>query len=109
MVQPSEIYLVESVDLGKCKDARPCLVLYVSGKDARICCLSAQMDLAEGGEVTLLKSDPDFTASGLKRSSYIPMFAEYEIPVAALERSKRLGAAQGGFKKKVENFFGISF
>src|ERR1700733_3399398 len=99
MIQPGEIYLVEGVDLGKCKDGRPCLVLYISGKDARVCRLSAQLELAEGGEVTLLKSDPDFAASGLKRSSYIPMFAEYEIPVAVLERSKRWGSAQGGFKK----------
>jgi|SRR5579862_2294222 len=109
MVQPGEIYWVEGVDLGKCKDARPCLVLYVSGKVARVCRLSAQLDLAEGGEVTLLKSDPDFAASGLKRSSYIPRFAEYEFPWQCLNArsawAPRKAASRRGSETISESLF----
>jgi hypothetical protein len=106
MAKPGEIYLVKDVGLGLCTDARPCVDLAVLGNKALVCCLSAQFDCAEDAEVTLLKTDPDFAASGLKKDSYIPAYRELRIPIDALKRTALLGHAVGEFKRKIEALYG---
>ncbi len=104
MIRPGEIYLVNGVALGTSRDSRPCLVLLVYPKTARLCFFSTQFDSADGDEITLLKSDADFPASGLKVN--VP---EAEIPIAVLDKSPRMGVATGEFRRKVEEFYGVKF
>lgn len=106
MATPGEIYLVKDVGLGLCLDARPCVVLAGLGDKALVCCLSAQFDCAKDGDVTLLKTDPDFDASGLKKDTYIPDYREIRIPMGALKRAARVGRATGDFKKKIDALYG---
>lgn len=109
MVRPGDIYLVKGVDLGVCHDSRPCLVLLVQGNKARLCYFSSQFDCAEGNEITLLKCDPEFSASGLKKDSYITNAPEGNLSLEVLDRSRRVGQATGEFKRKVEKYFGVTF
>jgi hypothetical protein len=107
MVLAGEIYFVAGVEIGVCSDARPCLVLQVFKSTALICILSAQFDLAEGHEITLLKSDANFPESGLKKNSFIPDAPERDVSIDVLEKSIRLGKADGNFKRQVEQWFGV--
>ena len=108
MVRVGEIYLVAGVEIGICTDARPCIILQVHNTTALICLLSAQFDLAEGHEITLLKTDIDFPASGLKKDSFIPDAPERDIAINVLQRSTLLGQVAGDFKLRVEKWFGIT-
>src|SRR6185295_19235718 len=102
MVTAGEIYLVDGIELGLCTDARPCLVLQIFKDTALICAISAQLELAEGHEITLLKSDSEFPASGLKKDSFMPDVPERDVKLSALKKSSFLGRAEGEFKRKVE-------
>lgn len=108
MIHPGEIYFVSGVEIGLCKDARPCVVLQVHSKTALICVLSAQFDMAEGHEITLLKSDADFKPSGLDRDSFVPDAPERDVALSVLEKSIFLGHAVGDFKTKIEKMFGVT-
>ena len=87
MAKPGEIYLLDKTNLRSCRDSRPCVVLHVSGGAALICLLSSQFDCAAGNEATLLKTDAEFAASGLKKDSYIAGYREIEVSVEALKRA----------------------
>ena len=106
MAKPGDIYLLKNARLGSCLDARPCVVLAVHGDKALVCYLSAQFDCAKSGNVTLLRTDPEFAASGLKKDSYIPDYREIQISIDALTPGMRLGKATGRFKAKIELLFG---
>ena len=106
MVKAGEIYLIDKTHLRSCRDARPCVVLQVSSGIAWVCCLSSQFDCAAGDEVTLMKTDPEFVASGLKKDSYIANYREIEVSIEALKDAPFLGRATGEFKKKIEALFG---
>ena len=109
MIHAGEIYFVAGVEIGVCANARPCIVLQVRATTALICILSAQFDLAEGHEVTILTTDADFPASGLERDSFIPEFAERWVEISVLKKANFLGQAVGDFKRKVENWCGVTF
>ena len=106
MVKPGDIYLVRSAKLGSCLDARPCVVLAVFGETSLVYYMSSQFDCAIDAEIALLKTDPDFAASGLKKNSYIPQVDEIRKPTSELEKSKLLGHATGVFKNKIEELYG---
>ena len=106
MVKPGEIYFVKNAKLGSCLDGRPCVVLAVRGETSLVYYLSSQFDSSADAEITLLKTDPDFAASGLKKDSYIPAIDEVRKPTAEFEKAKLLGHATGEFKKKIEALYG---
>ena len=106
MIESGQIYFFPRARVGRSQYPRPGLVLRVSATDATVCYFSTKFDLKESGAGVIEKTDPEFSASGLKHSSYLLEQAMAELPAHEFKGAKLLGKATGEFKKRVEEWYG---
>lgn len=100
--QPKDLWLVR-VALGQSGDARPCIVLSVHEKNVQVLPLSSQMDLYRpANHFRLEKTDTDFPATGLLRTSYILGEKVIEVDVNLLTR--RVGRLEGALAQDFDKW-----
>ena len=108
-IEAGQIYFIRKrVPLGKADYGRPCLVLRISQSDASVCFFSTKMEYLESGQVALYTDDPDFKATVLRDSSRIIGGMTPDVPLDYFQGAKLLGRATGDFKKRVEEWYGMS-
>ena len=106
MIKAGQIYFIRSIDLGKVKYGRPCLVLQTSAHGARVCYFSTKLNLNVEPQVIIEKGDLDFPATGLSDTSCIMNHPIDDVPLEFFNGAKLRGCATGEFKKKVEEWYG---
>ena len=87
-------------------DVRPCLVLKSLRQHGvvRVAFLSSAMDLLDqDGDFVIWDSDPDFAATGLKKTSYIPG-RQPGYDVKRTELGRRLGCLSGELLKEFDRW-----
>ena len=107
MIEPGQIYFFPKAKVGRSEYPRPGLVLRVSATDATVCYFSTKFELKEAGAVVIERTDVDFKTSGLKHASYLVDQAVAEVSTHSFKGAKLLGRANGEFKKRVEDWYGL--
>ena len=104
--QPLDIFNVR-IQLGKCGDLRPCIVIYPErfGK-VTVLSISGQGDLCNSASYFVIETDHhDFSATGLDRRSFIIGIQLDEIEVSRLK--KRLGRLEGDLAREFKGWYGL--
>lgn len=102
--KPYEVYLVR-VRLRQSYDYRPCIVIDKIRGSASCVMLVSSSDLFRHGQDFLIRKDhPDFSATGLKKTSFAMGDQIRNLP--ATELDERLGQLEGELEREFEKWLG---
>jgi|ERR1043165_3981571 mRNA-degrading endonuclease toxin of MazEF toxin-antitoxin module len=104
MVHVLDIYLLR-VPLKKCNDIRPCIVTSITENQIAVMALVSASGLKRRIDFAIKMDHPDFSATGLKRDSYVLADTIAEAPLHEL--NVFLGRLEKQLAREFRDWYGM--